>query len=247
LCTSSDVCTSPQVCDKSFTIGKSKSYNCLPDQEGPLSSVTGSVTAQWDFSNPKNNIGSGSASFFGSDTGPPLLFNCSFHECTQSISSDRKYQLAMCQITSCKCTSLCSALIKSYIEGMRSSARFSCEIANGKCSLSQKELLFPIDVDCAEAAGCNEKTTTPTQPNTIHWYQTSDGTSPERESGKSSKKLIAGIAVAVVFAVGAVVGVGYWLYKKKGKRSGSSEVELNTSYAKVIDEDEDQEEVVDKE
>jgi len=158
LCTDSSVCGSGEKCNKSIPVGgNEKSYNCTPTGASQFPGL-GSMAAQFTFPNDSYSGGDGILTVFVHSNGAPFLFNCSFSNCTETLTSNT--MILSCEHTSCYCGSWCNVVVANIVKGMKGKAQFECTF-EGNCSVTQVNMPLVIEVYC-DAAGC--QSTPPVYP-----------------------------------------------------------------------------------
>jgi len=150
LCGTSAVCSTGQICDKTFGIGEYKAFSCTPIAGGIIP-AEGSITSQWTFDS--SGVGSGVVSVFVYPSGAPFLFNCSFNDCTKQVGTTS--ETIKCGFSSCHCSSWCNSIVSGIIQRMKTSALFTCDFTSDSCVIEQNELPIVINLQCY-AASCQQ-------------------------------------------------------------------------------------------
>lgn len=125
------------ICDNSLVIFEGKQFNCTPTD--PLFKAffgTGIIAANCTL--PEDNTGVCHFDAYVKPTGAPLMFNCTFSQCSKDF--DGSQQHIKCAKSKCQCTSICIDIVRQYIESAETTTTFDCDVEKGMCYVSQAEI-----------------------------------------------------------------------------------------------------------
>jgi len=151
MCYNDDACEFTEICDHTFDVKGTKTFNCSSQPDNIISSTF--YFAEFDIPMNTSAIGTGNISIYAGSMNSEVAFACYFSGCDEKIDNLQKLMYISCSHTVCYCSRICNQTLGQLVRTLNGTATFNCNQKLKNCSFNIENLPSPFNAYC-QAAGC---------------------------------------------------------------------------------------------